>query len=53
LQRERAKYKNLLANAQNDLSTTKSFIEKENENKSKHEVTHQQITEENSKLKAM
>ena len=53
LQRERVKYKNLLANAQSDLSTTKSFIEKEQETKSKHDTSHQQLTEENRKLIAM
>ena len=50
LQRERTKYKELLANAQNDLNNTKSLIEKEAEMKSKQENTYQVMIEEKGKL---
>jgi hypothetical protein len=50
LQRERTKYKELLANAQNDLNNTKSLIEKEAEVKSKQESTYQVMIEEKGKL---
>ena len=50
LQRERTKYKELLANAQNDLNNTKSLIEKEADAKSKQESTYQVMIEEKGKL---
>ena len=46
------KYKNLLANAQNDLTNTKSTLDKENDSKFKKEATNQNLIEENSKLVA-
>jgi hypothetical protein len=53
LQRERAKYKELLLNAQNDLSNKKAFNEKENDYKMQQENSYQQIVEEKSKLIAV
>ena len=50
MQKERTKYKELLANAQSDLANTKSFLEKETETKTKHESSYQQMVEEKSKL---
>ena len=51
-QREKAKYKELLSNAQNDLLNTKTTLEKETEYKTKQENTYQQIIEEKRNLLA-
>lgn len=51
-QREKAKYKELLANAQNDLTNTKTTLEKETEFKTKQESSIQQIIEEKRNLLA-
>jgi hypothetical protein len=50
MQKERARFKELLANAHNELNNTKSLIEKENEIKTKHDLSFQEILEEKSKL---
>lgn len=52
MQRERVKYKNLLANAQNDLTNTKLILDKENESKTKKDAANDHLIEENSKLVA-
>jgi hypothetical protein len=53
LQKERAKYKDLLSNVQSDMKNTKTQKEKEAEQiRSKHDSTFQQIFEEKSKLMA-
>lgn len=51
-QREKAKYKELLANAQNDLLNTKTTLEKEAEFKQRQESSYQQIVEEKRNLLA-
>lgn len=53
MQRERVKYKELLLNAQNDLSNKKAFTDKENDYKIQQENSYQQIVEEKSKLIAV
>jgi hypothetical protein len=50
MQKERARFKELLANAHNELNNTKSLIEKENESKTKQDLSFQEILEEKSKL---
>ncbi len=50
MQKERAKYKDLLLNAQNDLNDVRAQIENESEFKSKQESTLQELLEEKSKL---
>ena len=50
MQRERSKYKELLTNAQNELNSTKSFLEKESEYKLKNESSFQQMSEERARL---
>jgi hypothetical protein len=50
LQKERNKYKELLASAQNELNISKTLIEKENEQKSHQENSYKQIVAEKSKL---
>ena len=50
MQRERAKYKDLLSNAQYDLTNTRNIIEKETELKMKQDVGYQQYMEETSRL---
>ena len=54
MQREREKYKELLANAQNDLNTTKSnFNDRESESRYKQENSaYHNIIEEKAKLVA-
>jgi len=52
LQRERVKYKDLLANAQNDLNTTKSFMDKDGDFKYKQDNEYHNIVEEKAKLVA-
>lgn len=51
-QREKTKYKDLLANAQSDLINTKTSLEKEAEFKNKQENSYQQIIEEKRNLLA-
>lgn len=50
LQKERAKYKDLLANAQNDLNVTKSIMERENDLKQTREHSLQQMMDEKARL---
>lgn len=50
MQREKTKYKDLLANAQIDLSTTKTLFEKETEFKTKQESSYHLMAEENTRL---
>ena len=52
LQKERAKYKDLLADAQNDLNMTKSLMERENDLKQSREQSYQQAIDEKTKLMA-
>lgn len=50
LQRERTKYKDLLANAQNDLNNTKNIREKESQGKYEKDNSYQQIIDEKHNL---
>lgn len=52
LQKERAKYKDLLANAQNDLNMTKSMMERENDLKQSRELSFQQVMDEKTRLQS-
>jgi hypothetical protein len=50
MQRERAKFKELLSNTQNELLTTKNQVEKESESKTRQDFSYQEILEEKSRL---
>lgn len=52
MQKERAKYKDMLANAQNDLNMTKSMMERENDLKKSRELSFQQVMDEKTRLQA-